>query len=410
MNTWIRNAAAATVAVICGIGAGTAFAAPSNHTVREQIGKPLQQAEQLVKEKQYRKALELLTATSAVRDKSPYEEYAVDEVMAAAKIGSGDYAGAVQALKAVIATSVLPKDEALKRRLSIAQLEYQMKDYSGAVASAESYYQDGGTGVEARRLMAQSYYLENDYSDAANTIVAVINVEAHSGQPPDEALLLSLAESDYKIKNWHGYIDALEQLVASHPKHEYWIEVCQAVGQQPGFASRLRLDLDRLRASVGAMDTAEQFITAAERALALGFPGDAKSFLRKGYAMGVLGKGPEAAREKRLVDLADRQSQEDMQGLPAQADAANASNDGLAVEKLGEAYASYGQYDTATKALASSLKKGGLKYTEDAQLHLGVTDLAAGRTVQAREILNRVKGADGTEDLARLWLIESTQH
>lgn len=410
MNTWIRSAAVATVAVICGISVSAAFAASSDHTVREQIGKPLQQAEQLLKEKQYRKAFELLKAASAVSGKSPYEEYAIDEITAAAEIGGGDYAGAVQSLKAVIATNVLPKDETLKRRLSIAQLEYQMKDYSGAVASAESYYQDGGTGVEARRLMAQSYYLEHDYSDAAKTIVTVLNVEAHSGQPPDEALLLSLAESDYKIKNWHGYIDSLEQLVASHPKHEYWNEVCQAVGQQPGFAPRLQLDLDRLRASVSAMDTAEQFITAGERALALGFPGDAKSFLRKGYAVGVLGKGSEAAREKRLVDLAERQSEEDMQGLPAQADAASASSDGLAFEKLGEAYASYGQYDTAAKAFASSLKKGGLKYPGDAELHLGVTDLAAGRTAQAREILNRVRGADGTEDLARLWLIKSAQH
>lgn len=410
MNMWVRGAIAATVAVICGIGVGVTFAAPSDHTVREQIGKPLQQAEKLLQEKQYRKTLDLLKTASAVSGKSPYEEYAIDEITAAAKIGSGDYTGAVQALQAVIATKVLPEDETSKRRLSIAQLEYQMKDFPGAVAAAESYYQHGGTGIEARRLIAQSYYLEHDYADAAKTIVAALDAEAHAGQPPDEALLLSLASSDYNLKNWRGYIGALGQLVASHPKHEYWVEVCDAVGQQPGFAPRLQLDLDRLRASVGAMNTGEQFVTAAELALTLGFPGDAKSFLQRGYAVGVLGKGHDAAREKRLVDLAERQSQEDMQGLPAQANAANASNDGLALEKLGEAYASYGRYDAAAKTLASSLKKGGLKNPEDAELHLGVVDLAAGRAAQAREILNRMKGADGTENLARLWLIKSAQH
>lgn len=410
MNTWIRGATAAAVAVICGIGACVAFAAPSDHTVREQIGKPLQQAEQLLREKQYRKALDLLKAADAVSGKSPYETYAIEEITAVAKIDAGDYGGAVQALKTVIATNVLPDDETLKRRLSIVQLEYQMKDYPGTVAAAESYYQHGGTGVDARRLMAQSYYLENDYSDAAKVIGAVLDAEAHSGQPPDEALLLSLAGSDYKMKDWHGYIGALERLVVSHPKHEYWVDVCQAVEQQPGFAPRLRLDLDRLRASVGAMDTAEQFVTAAELALTLGFPGDAKSFLQRGYAAGVLGKGKDAAREKRLVDLAERQSAEDLQSLSAQAQEANASNNGQAIEKLGEAYASYRQYDLAAQALTSSLKERELKNPEDAKLHLGVAYLAADRTVQAKEILSRVRGADGTEDLAQLWLIKRAQH
>jgi len=395
------------IALLIALGAAAAFAADEDHAAREQVGKPVQQAQQLLRQQKFAEALARLKAADAVPDKSPYETYIIEETRAVALIDTGDDAGAVKALEAVLATRILSPAEAAKRRLSIVQLDYRLKDYPKTVADAQRFYAEGGSDPEPRRLMAQSYYLENDFAGATRLIRQVLADDAQAGRPPDEALLLSLASSEFKLKSRDGYVDALERLVASHPKHEYWVDLCRAVQQKPGFAPRLRLDLDRLEIAAGAMDKAEQYVEAAERALERGFPGDAKTFLDKGYAAGVLGKGSAAERQKRLADTAKRLSEADQQVLSVQAKEADASASGIALEKIGEAYASYGKYDQAITALTGALKKGGLPNSDDARLHLGVAYIGAGRASDAEATLTGVGGADGTRELARLWLAQA---
>lgn len=390
---------------------GVAFLAPSQgadeQTAREQVGKPVQQAQALLRQKKYDEALARLKTADAVPNKSPYETYIIAETRAVTLIDSGDYRGAVNALDVVLATRVLPPADAAKRLLSITQLDYQLKDFPRAVVDAQRYYKEGGRDPEPRRLMAQSYFLQNDFADAAQTIRQVLAGNERDGRPPDEQLLLSLAGSEFKLKHQDGYIDALERLVAAHPKHQYWADLCRAVQQKPGFAPVLRLDLDRLEIAAGAMDTAEQYVDAAERALERGFPGDAKAFLDKGFSASVLGKGPGAGRQKRLARAAKSQSDDDQHGLAAQANEARAAVNGQSLAKLGEAYASYGRNDDAIIALTGALKKGGLTRPQDTTLHLGVAYLRAGRRREAQTVLSGVTGADGVKDLAQMWLILS---
>jgi hypothetical protein len=153
------------------------------------------------------------------------------------------------------------------------------------------------------------------------------------------------------------------------------------------------------------MKGAGDYMEAAQRALLAGLPGDAKAILDKGYAAGVLGKDTQADREKRLATMAAQQAGDDSKTLAQQeSDAAKAAN-GLAWEKLGEAYASYGQYDKAIAAYSQALQKGGLQRPDDAQLHLGIAYLVKGDAVHARATLVAVHGDGGTRALARLWLI-----
>jgi hypothetical protein len=392
---------------LLGLCATPAFAADVQQAAREQVGKPVQQAQQFIREKKYAEALARLKEADAVPDKSPYETYVIEETRAATTAGSGDFAAAAKALDAVLATHILSQPEATKRLLSIVQIEYRLRDYAKAIDYAQRYYKEGGTDPEPRRLVAQSYYLENDFGAASKALREALAVDAQAGRPADEALLLSLAGSEFKLKNQDGYIDALERLVAAQPNHEYWVDLCRAVGQRQGFADRLRLDLDRLEAAVGAWDKPEQYVEAAQLALEQGFPGDAKTFLEKGYATGALGKGTAAERQQRLVAMAKQQSEEDRKGLAAQTKEAASSPTGVALEKLGEALISYGLYPDAIAALTDGLRKGGLKNPDDAKLHLGMANLGAGLLTDASAALNSLNAADGTRDLAKMWLIRS---
>jgi len=383
-----------------------ARAADTAMTARPEIGQPVQAAEQLMKQKKYDAALVKLKAADAVPDKTAYERYVIAGTRAAIELNRGDDAAAITALEAVLATGILSPQDSLPRLEALVQLNYRVKNYPGTVAAAQRYYKAGGGDPALRLLVAQSYYLQNDFADAAKTIRVILDADAKAGKRPEENLLLMLASSAYRQGDAVGQIAALERLAANYPKPQYWSELLAAIAKRPGFSSRLALDLDRLKAATGVLASADDYMEAAQRALLAGLPGDAKTLLAKGYAAGLLGKGAGAAREQRLADMANHQAADDSKSLARQGSEAAAAADGLAWEKLGEAYASYGQYAEAIAAYRKAIAKGGLKQPEDARLHLGIAYLMAGDKTQARQTLAAVGGADGTRDLAQLWLIE----
>lgn len=378
--------------------------AQERQTARPQIGQPVEQAGQLLKAKKYKDALARLAAADAVADKTPYERYAIEGMRAAIDQASGDYPGTIKALQAVLATGILPPADALLRLETLVQLDYQVKAYPQVVADTERYYQQGGTAAEPRLLEAQAYYLQGDFANASRALRAIVQADDKAGKKPDENLLLTLLNSEYQQKDEAGRIATLTRLMALYPKPQYWSDVLTAIAKRPGFADRLTLDLDRLKVATGAMTSADDFMEAAQLALLDGLPGDAKALLDKGYAAGVLGKEAQAGREQRLATMAAQQAADAGKTLPQQASAATT---GAALEKLGDAYASAGQYAPAIAAYSQALAKDGLQYPDDTKLHLGLAYLASGQKAKARETLSGVAGSDGSRDLAQLWLIES---
>ena len=395
------------IAFLCALvllAATASASAQEKQTARPQIGHPVEQAAQLLKERKYPEALAKLAQADAVPDKTPYERYVIEGTRAAIDLSSGDNPGAIKALEAVLATGLLPPQDGLVRIEALVRLHYQVKDYPQVIAEADRYYQQGGTSDEPRLLTAQVYYLQSDFADAARVIGAILQNDDKSGKKPEENLLLMLLNSDYQQKDEPGRIAALERLIALYPKPQYWVDLLAAVARHPGFSDRLALDLDRLRVATGAMTKADEYMEAAQRALLAGVPGDAVALLRKGEAAGIFA-GTAAEREQRLADLASHQAAADEKTLAQQESEASAAPNGLAAEKLGEAYASYGQYDKAIAAYQRALQKGGLQHPDDARLHLGIAELASGQKARARASLGGVAGADGTRELARLWLI-----
>jgi tetratricopeptide (TPR) repeat protein len=383
-----------------------AEAADQKQTARPQIGQPVEEAGQLLKQKKFKEALDKLRAADAVPDKTPYERYVVEGTRAAIALNSSDYAVAEKALEAVLATGILSPPEALARVQALAQINYQLKDYPRVIDNSNRYYREGGTDEGPRLLLAQAYYLQNDFANAAKTFRVILQANEKSGKRPDENLLLALLNSEQQQKNEAGRIEVLQILAATYPKPEYWTDLLIAIQKKPGFPSRLVLDVDRLMIATGTMKAPDDYMQAAQLALLAGLPGDAKSFLDKGSAAGILGKGATAEREKRLADMAGRQAGDDLKSLPQLATEADAASTGLTWVKLGDAYASYGQYDKAIDAYQRGLKKGSLQNPDDAKLHLGIAYLQSGQKPKAKDELDSVAGKDGTRDLAQLWLIE----
>ena len=389
------------------LAAGGGAAAEEKYAAREQVGRPVQAAEQLRKQKKFKEALAKLGEADAIPKKTPYEIYVIAATRAVVSLETSDYPETIKALETVLSTGVLQPQEAVKRLHTLAQLYYQTQAYPKVIDYANRYYKQEGKDREPRLLMAHAYYQQNDFANAAKTSLDVLGDNEKSGKPVDEAVLRLLAIAEYRQQNNAGYIDALARLVAVSAKKEDWAELLAAVQKKPGFAGRLALDVARLRAAIGIMDRPEQYMEAAQLALQLDLPGSAKSFLDRGYAAGVLGKGAGSERQQRLAEMASRQAEEDARALAQLSKEADAENNGLRAIRLGEAYSSYARYGEAIAAFEHGIRKGGLKYPGDARLHLGLALLAAGERAKAKDLLGSLTATDGTQELARLWLIQA---
>jgi hypothetical protein len=374
-------------------------------TVRPEVGKPLQAAIDLLKGKKAKEALARAKEAQAVPNKTPYETYLVSRVLGQAAATAGEPATAAAALESAAASSAAP--EAERRQLlalAISQY-YSLKDYSKSAALASKYLQ-GGPDKSMRTIYVQSLYLGGQYAAAAREIAAdVETLEAAGKTPPEEELQL-LANAYLQSKDNLHYARAMEKLVAYHPKREYWMNVVHSVVARPGFNERLAIDVARLRLEVGIMRNAQEYLDLAQLTMIEGFPAEAVRVIDKGYAAGVLGKGNEAERHKRLKDLAAKNLAEDKKTIAQEEQKGGGAKDGKTLFTEGFNYVLHGRNEKGLAMMQEGLKKAsGFARIEHARLQLGYGYYLAGQKDRAIQTFKAVSGSDGAASIARLWVI-----
>jgi hypothetical protein len=397
------------ICALLGTSSGLRAAEPAqggkSDTVRPEVGKPLQAAALDLKDKKFKEAAAKLHEAEAVKDKTAYEEFVVEQVRGAVAAGMGDTAGAIKSYSTIVGSGRLSGQDQARMEQALAGLYYQSKDYPKTTAWVTRYYKDGGADPEMRTLLIQSYYLGNDFASAAKEAEGQIQAEEKAGKIPPEQQLQLAANCYVQQKDNAGYANMLEKLVAYYPKKEYWKDIVHRISTRPGFADRLSYDAELLGYATGALGTSTELMELTQLALQAGDSGAAQSILDKAFASGALGSGSDVERQKRLRDLTAKTVAEDVANLPrAEADAAAAPS-GDALVGIGYRYTDLGQTDKGVALMEKGVSKGGLKYPEDAKLHLGLAYIAAGQSTAAVRTLKTVQGTDGPADLARLWVV-----
>jgi hypothetical protein len=256
-----------------------------------------------------------------------------------------------------------------------------------------------------RTVLLQSYYLGNDCNSVSKMLGSA--VESDSAKKPSEEELQILANCYLRQKDTGGYVAAIEKLVVYYPKKEYWTDLLSRVQKKPGFSDRLGVNVYRLRFATGNAGTANDYMEMAQLAVQAGVPSEAKVVLDKGYAAGVLGKGDQAERQKRLKDLVEKAVAESQKTREQDEKDALAAKDGNDLVKIGLNYVYEGKTEKGLSLVEQGIKKGGLKRPDDAKLRLGEAQLYAGQRQRGVQTLREVRGSDGTADIARLWVLHS---
>lgn len=400
---------AVLVALPLALGAAAApadEAAPPKDTVRQEVGVPLQAAINFIKERKFPEALAKIKDAEAVPNRTPFENFKIEQIRASIAANSGDTALEITALEALVASGRLPPTDQIKYTGAVAALYMQSKDYPKAITWWSRYIKEGGTDPAARENLINSYYLSGDYNATISEVKEAIDADEKAGRTPSEIHLQLLLSSYEKTKNSAGVSNALERLLASYPKKEYWDQALSHLVHRPaGFADRLELDLFRLQLALGDLHHESDFMEFAQLSLEAGFPTEAKNVIDKGFGAGILGKGPEAEREKRLQAKANKDAADDARNLGQGDVEASGAKSGDGLVNTGYNYVLNAKYEKGLALMEQGLKKGNLKHPEDQRMHLGIAYYLAGDKGRAAQVLRSVQGNDGVGDLAHLWAV-----
>jgi hypothetical protein len=397
-------------ALACAIAATLALpTARAQEALRPEVGKPLQAAEQLIKQQRYKDALGKIHEADAVGGKTANETFMIERMRIAAASGAGDVETAARSYEAIAGSNRVAGADKLRMIESITGGYYRNREYAKATQWGQRYFKEGGTNPAIRTLLIQSQYLSGDFAGAQRELIAEVQAAEKGGAVPGEDRLKLLLNAALKQNDNNAYVYAMEKLVTYYPKKEYWVDLLARLQRKPTFSDRLALDTYRLSLATGSMSNANDYMEMAQLALQGDDAAEAKQVVDKGFAAGVLGTGQQADRQKRLRDLAVKRLDEVRKSRDDDLRQAEAAKDGNALVDVGFSLVFDGQAAKGLQLMQQGIAKGGLKRPEDAKLHLGIAYLTAGDTAKAQSTLRTVGGSDGTADLARLWSLYARQ-
>jgi hypothetical protein len=355
--------------------------------LRPEVGKPLQQASDLLRAGKAKEALAKVREAEAVPNRNPAEQLTIDRMKAAAAQRAGDSATAIQALESVYAKTTGAEQGQIAEQLASAYA--QARNNAKATEWLNKSIQAGNNSASLKQLQSYLQSTSGDYAAIARDASAAVSAAEQAGRKPDEGDLLRLADA---------------QQLLQYPKKDYWNAYLGRLPRKAGFSPRFELDVMRLKLASGTLTKTDEYMEMAQLALQAGLPAEGRRVAEQGFKSGALGVGPEAARHQRLKDLAVKQEGESKAAIAGQAAEAAAQKDGNDLVRIGYAYVSQGDTDQGIKLIEQGIAKGGLKHAEDAKLRLGMAQLQSGKNrTKAVQTLRSVGGTDGAADIARLW-------
>jgi hypothetical protein len=376
--------------------------------VSPKVGVPLKAAQDAINAGQFDTALAKIKEAQAVEPRTDFDNYQIDEFLSFALIKQSNYAEAAPVYERMIDSGLMPPDQVNNRLKAVAKMYYQSKDYAKAADAAKKYNEKSPGDEEMQALLAQSYYLTDNYSAAEATMGKLIGDIEQKGQTPQESYLNFQLSSDVKLKNDAATLETLKKLVRYYPSDKYWDNLLEIYRHKTS-SDRVVLGYYRLMNDVGVLKQKGDYLEMAQLSTNTGLPGESAAILQKGTQSGLLKTADKKEQARIDAALADstRLATADKASLPQLAKDAEKSPKGQADVALGQAYASYGQTDEAIAALQRGIKKGGVTDADEANVSLGIAYLKKGQKDQAKQAFESIKGDSKWRDLAQLWLLHA---
>lgn len=158
---------AAVVAVLLNAPAALAQkakeAAPKPPSITKVVVKQVKAAQDAIKGEKWADCVASLKSTESLPGQSPYDVFAVNELLGFCSARVGDTAGAAKSFEIGLEAGFIDPSQIVLRYKQLLQLHYNLKNYPKAVDYGRRAIAAGNTEEPVSLLVAQSLYLLNDF-------------------------------------------------------------------------------------------------------------------------------------------------------------------------------------------------------------------------------------------------------
>ncbi|HUO95002.1 MAG TPA: hypothetical protein VMT92_02115 [Steroidobacteraceae bacterium] len=392
----IHGLAAAVVVALLAVGLPTG-AARAQQTSAEFFEKfnPGQQAYQ---KKDFAGALKAGKDARAVA-KSAFEKKTALTLIYVAAAQLRNYAEAIEAGEALLATEGVPTSDKLTYHKSLAQMYGATNHFDKAILEYKQYLAGASGTAQDYSALAQYYFAAKDCPNS----LASIDKALGGGRAPDEDQLKIQMRCYFQSKQDDKLLTASEDALKRFPKKDYYTQVLRVYQDRKiddlAIAEMLRFGFNK-----GWLEAEADYVKLADRALDVGTTAEAQRVLEDGIKKKQV---KNADKVERLLKQAKERAAEDIKSV-GQLDAeARAGKNGEADVRLGYRYYSMGQYDKAVEAINRGLspeRVARVKRTDDASMVLGICYLKLNKKAEADKAFNFAKADPRMAPAAKMWL------
>ncbi|MBS0275368.1 MAG: tetratricopeptide repeat protein [Proteobacteria bacterium] len=384
-------------AFVAALMSATAIAAAhAEDKVGKAVGAPLVEAQKAMAAKDWATALADIKQAQAVPNPNPYEVYTINKFLSVVAINTKDYSTATTASVAAADSPALPDEDKKDMYHNALLLTVQAQQYDKAVKYVPALDQMNALDDAMAAAAAVAYYNTKDMANAQKYAQKSLDLSKAAGKSPQPNAQIILGNIEGKT-NPDAARKSVEAIVLNTNNPEDWGRLIDdALSHKANSIDALYLY--RLRNQVGAMQKGDDYVIWGELATQQKLDKEALSAYDKGIAAGKLtsgqlGKGYATARNAAAQDAGV---------LSVAASAASKSKRGEDALRVGEDYWGYGRYADAEAMARSALAKG-VKDSGEANMLLGTSLAAQGKTDEAQATLAKVGGNEVRARAAHLW-------
>jgi tetratricopeptide (TPR) repeat protein len=347
----------------------------------------------------YEEAKTKLAATDIVAT-TPDEKYVAAAVRLELATALKDQKMQATAINAMIASGSTPAADLPKFYFYAGEFAYVDGNYPEAIRLLSESDRLGYKSVDLLLRLAEGNFKANKLTEGLGYIERAIASEAKEGRAAPETWYARAASMAFKAKASAEVSKWTRAQVKAYPSNQNWRSALVTYRDSTRLDGQVQLDLFRLmhdtKSLAGERDYYEYAALATERAL----PGEAKTVIEEGYALGTVSKTSQAVRE-RLAE-ANSKIPADKASVTSDEKRSASSVDGKLAANTANAFLAYGDYAKAIDMFTLSLKKGGVD-ADTINTRLGIALARTGRKAEAKSSFALVKGT--RKELSDFWTL-----
>jgi tetratricopeptide (TPR) repeat protein len=362
---------------------------------------PLQTA---VNAKDWEAAKAALPAAQAAAQ-GPDAKYVLGQFMLNIGVGANDEGLQSQAIDTMIESGKVAPADLPRYYQNQGVFATKAKNYAKAEAAFGKVLEANPNDSATILNLAQLKLEQKKNSEALPLLERVIQVQEAAGQKPQEVIYKYALQLNLDAKNEARSQALSHKLLTAYPTAANWKIALDIYQRSPSLDRGSELDLLRLKRASKSLAQGMEYLALAQQLDMAGLPGEAKSVLDEAVAAGKLTtKDPGYVELMRTIGPRYAGDRASLNGEEARA--MSAATGSLAL-KLGDAFASYGDYAKATALYRAALSKGGVD-ANVVNTRLGIALASSGDRTGAEAAFKAVTGPRA--ELANLWVAWLNSH